>query len=92
MSLGSEGIRINYLVERKRFYSTVGASWEKNGQPVGLWIKYYPKVSHQYAFAVLSQGVWKALQSPDDFNIDVTLYEDSPGRQPPPYITLREEI
>jgi len=92
MSIGSEEITVNYVVNRKAFYSMMSANWEKNGHPVGLWIKYYPKVSHQYAFAILSQGVWKALQSPDDYNIDAALYEEQPGRQPPPYMVLREEI
>ena len=55
-------------------HSSFACHWEKNGHPVGLWVEYGPNVSHKEAFSVLVEGVWEALQRPDDFDISIDKY------------------
>lgn len=71
-------------------YASFAARWEHNGNPVGVWVRYSQKVSHRYAFSVLMEGVWEALQLPDKFDIRVKDGMDATGN-PPPYATLEED-
>jgi hypothetical protein len=85
----SEAIRISYVVnDLGEGWSTISASWIKNGHPVGLFIRYSEQVSHKYAYSILQGGVWKALQDPDAFNISVEKFKDTPDGNPPPYAVL----
>ena len=60
----------------------MGARWPKNGHETGTWVKYGPETSHKEAFSMLCQGIWEAMQDPEDHNIE---QEKRPGTKPEPY-------
>lgn len=87
-----EAVTIRYLVnDVGDGWSTMSASWEKNGHPVGLFVKYSQQVSHKHAYFVLQSGIWKALQDPNAFDISRTKFEDTVDGNPEPFAILTME-
>lgn len=86
-----EALSIRYLVnDVGEGWTTMSAAWEKNGHPVGVFVKYSQQVSHKYAYSVLQAGVWEALQNPDLFDITRAKYNTEDGN-PEPYAVLTME-
>ena len=87
----SESLSISYLINHlDDGWSTMSAQWEKNGHPVGVFVKYNQNVSHKYAYSVLQQGVWSAMQDPDKFDITREKFL-TPDGNPEPFAVLTME-
>ena len=91
MKRPAEQIIITYVVSYLDDWTLMSAHWDKNMHPVGVYVKYNDQISHKYAYSVLCEGVWKALQDPEGFNVSSELFEDQEGRNPPPYAVLTRE-
>ena len=68
--------------------ASIAVWWEKNHHPVGIVIRYSENVSHKTAFFKMVEGMWKAMQDPDAYNVGV----DENNGNPEPYAILTEEV
>jgi len=73
-------------------FSSISVFWEAADNAAGVWVKYSDDVSHKHAFSVMAEGMWKAMQDPEAYNID----RDGPNADetgnPPPYAILVNDV
>lgn len=72
--------------------SSMSVFWELAQHPVGVWVKYTQDVGHKQAFSVLAEGIWEALQNPDNFNVGRDGPDVDDLGNPPPYAVLLDDV
>jgi len=71
--------------------SSISVFWDSVDHPVGLWVKYSQSISHKQAFSVLAEGLWKALQDPEKFDVSVDSPAADKNGNPAPYAVLTDD-